>query len=202
MGTILEDLQKVFPQAAPGWLEECLRQMPHHGVDMPNETATFLAQCGHESAGFRFFEENLNYSAERLMVVWPTKFKTLDVAQIYAHKPEELANYVYANRMGNRDPLSGDGWRFRGRGAIQLTGHDNYMECGHDIGHDLLHEPDALLKPYFGIRAALWYWKSRKLDEVDDDEDQKIDTRRINGGETGLAHREALAKTIREAVFG
>lgn len=199
--TSLESLKSVFPRAFSGWLEEALHQMPHYGVDMPNEMATFLAQCGHESNGFTRFEENLNYSTERLMAVWPSRFKSKDVADIYAHKPEELANFVYANRYGNGDSMSGDGWRFRGRGAIQLTFRNNYAQCGHDIGEDLLHEPDKLLSPYYGIRAALWYWKSRKLDEVDDDEDQKLDTRLINGGETGLKHRQELADRIRQEVF-
>ena len=198
MTTTLESLKTIFPRATSGWLEEALHQMPHYGVDTPNEMATFLAQCGHESGGFRFFEENLNYSAERLLVIWPKRFKTIDVAKIYAHNPEELANFVYANRHGNRDALSGDGWRFRGRGAIQLTFMNNYMLCGHAIGEDLLGDPDKLLLPYFGIRAALWYWKERDLDAVDDDEDQKQDTRLINGGENGLKHREELAALIRK----
>lgn len=185
-------LRTVLPKAPLTWLEAIVTELPAHGVDTPHEIASFLAQCAHESNEFTRLEENLNYSAERLMVVWPKRFPSYEIAQRYEHVPERLANYVYANRMGNGDEASGDGWRFHGRGPIQLTGRRNYAACGADIGEGLLVVPDLLLTPLVGIRSALWFWKIMKLDKFDDDRDVKVETRLINGGETGLEHRQKL----------
>lgn len=185
-------LRTVLPKAPRPWLEAIVAELPKHGLDTPEEVASFLAQCAHESNEFTHLEENLNYSAERLMVVWPKRFPSFDIAQRYEHVPERLANYVYAHRMGNGDEASGDGWRFHGRGPIQLTGRRNYAACGTDIGEGLLVVPELLLKPVVGIRSALWFWKITNLDKFDDDRDVKVETRRINGGENGLAHRQQL----------
>lgn len=196
MPIALAALQAALPRAARSWLEISLEQCPKHGIDTPHELATFLAQCAHESIEFTHLEENLNYSAERLMSVWPKRFTSFEFAQRYARAPERLANYVYANRIGNGDEASGDGWRFHGRGPIQLTGRRNYTDCGEDIGADLVAQPELLLTPYTGIRSALWFWRTTNLDELDDDEDVRLETRRINGGETGLAHRQQLFNHI------
>jgi putative chitinase len=184
-------LQLVMPKAPWRWLTVMIEEMPKWGVDTTSEIASFVAQVAHESNELTRLAENLNYSADRLMQVWPRRFTTLDVARPYAHKPEELANLVYANRLGNGDPASGDGWRFRGRGPIQITGRTNYRDCGAGIGVDLLAQPELLFQPYHGIRSALWYWKSRGLDRLDDDDDVRAETRLINGGEHGLARRQA-----------
>lgn len=185
-------LQTTMPKAPAAWISVIADELPKHGLDTPNEIASFLAQVAHESKEFTHLEENLNYSAERLMVVWPKRFPSYEIAQRYEHVPQRLANYVYASRNGNGDEASGDGWRFRGRGPIQLTGRRNYAACGTDIGEGLLVVPDLLLSPSVGIRSALWFWKITNLDKFDDDRDVKVDTRLINGGETGLEHRQKL----------
>lgn len=189
-------LAAALPRAPMPWLESCIELMPTAGIDTPHEMASFLAQVAHESDEFRRLEENLNYSAERLMQVWPRRFPTFEIARKYEHSPERLANYVYSNRIGNGDEASGDGWRFHGRGPIQLTGRRNYTACGEDIGEDLVAQPELLLTPFIGIRSALWFWRTHNLDEVDDDEDVRIETRRINGGETGIEHRQKLFNHI------
>lgn len=196
MNLTAERLQQILPRAPRPWLAACIELMPSAGIDTPNEVASFLAQCAHESDDFRRLEENLNYSAERLMQVWPRRFPTFEIARKYEHVPERLANFVYANRIGNGDEASGDGWRFHGRGPIQLTGRRNYDACGYDIGEELLVRPELLLTPNVGIRSALWFYRTHNLDEVDDDEDVRIETRRINGGETGLEHRQKLFNHI------
>lgn len=185
-------LRTALPKAPLPWLEAIATELPQHGIDTPNEIASFLAQIAHESNELTHLEENLNYSAERLMVVWPKRFPSYEIAQRYEHVPERLANYVYANRMGNGDEASGDGWRFHGRGPIQLTGRRNYAACGVDIHEGLLVVPDLLLKPVVGIRSALWFWKITNLDKFDDDRDVKVETRLINGGENGIEHRQKL----------
>lgn len=209
-------LQKAMPKAPAAWLEVLPGELFSAGIDTLHEVASFLAQVAHESNDFMRLEENLNYSAERLMMVWPKRFPGYNIAQEdesapqrlanyalaqkYAHAPQRLANYVYANRIGNGDEASGDGWRFHGRGPIQLTGRRNYTACGKDIGADLVAQPELLLTPYTGIRSALWFWRMMNLDELDDDEDVRLETRRINGGETGLAHRQAEFNRIKVAL--
>lgn len=190
-------LKKLLPTTPDAWLEALADWLPKCGIDTPHELASFLAQVVHESDEFRNLEENLNYSAERLMVVWPKRFRDYDVASQYDHAPEKLANYVYddarrdeKHKLGNI--LPGDGWRFRGRGPIQLTGRAAYTECGAAIGEDLVAFPDKVKEPFIGVRVACWFWKTRNLDAVDDDEDVRVDTRKINGGETGLVRRQAL----------
>lgn len=183
-------LQATMPKAPAAWISVMADELPKHGIDTPLEVASFIAQIAHESRELTHLEENLNYSAERLMVVWPKRFTSYEIAQRYEHVPERLANYVYANRMGNGEEASGDGWRFRGRGPIQLTGRRNYAACDADIKAGLLVVPDLLLTPSVGIRSALWFWKLMNLDEVDDDRDVKVETRRINGGETGVVERQ------------
>lgn len=183
-------LQQMMPRAPRPWLEAMAVELPLAGIDTPHEVASFVAQVAHESNELTHLEENLNYSAERLMVVWPKRFPSHDIAQRYEHNPERLANYVYANRIGNGDEASGDGWHFHGRGPIQLTGRRNYAACGADIGEELLAVPGLLLLPLPGIRSALWFWRMMNLDEIDDDRDVKAETRRINGGENGLVERQ------------
>jgi putative chitinase len=184
-------LSRVLPKAPVAWLAELVTQMPEWGIDTPNEIASFLAQLAHESDEFTRLEENLNYSARRLMQVWPKRFPTLADAEPFAFHPEALANRVYANRMGNGNELTGDGWRFRGRGPIQLTGRSNYQKCGDAIDEPLELEPGLLLQPRVGIRSACWFWSAAGLDVLDDDDDVRAETRKINGGEHGLLQRDA-----------
>lgn len=194
---MIEKLKQALPKAPIQWLNAVIEECPKAGIDTTNELASFLAQCAHESNEFTRLEENLNYSANRLMFVWPKRFLTLEFALKYEHNPQSLANYVYddANRgpkskLGNIHP--GDGWRWRARGPIQITGLDNYKWLQRDTGLEVLEHPDILLTPTPGIISACWYWKTHKLDAVDDDNDVRIDTRRINGGEIGIKERQNL----------
>ena len=184
-------LQQTMPKAPRVWLEVMARELPEWEIDTPHEVASFVAQIAHESNELTRLEENLNYSAERLMQVWPKRFPSFEIAQKYEHMPEKLANYVYANRMGNRDVTSGDGWAFHGRGPIQLTGRLSYEQYGMWLGEDLIDHPELLLTPGPGIKSAIWFWRTNNLDLLDDDDNVRLETRKINGGETGLAHRQA-----------
>ena len=153
--------------------------------DVPN-VPMLLAQVGHESADLTQLEENLNYSAERLMQVWPSRFPTMDSARKYARNPEALANHVYGNRMGNREV--GDGYRFRGRGAIQLTGRYNYTRFSNAMSDPtILSNPDQLLRPTMAAMSACWFY----VNHVPSGADVLLATQRINGGRNGLTDREA-----------
>lgn len=172
------------------WADLLNDYLPGYGIETPDQIARFLAQCGHESADFNVVEENLNYSADRLKVIFPKYFRNAN-PQTYHRNPECIANLVYANRMGNGDERSGDGWKYRGRGVLQVTGKFNYTECSEYIfGNDtLVKDPDLLFLPEYALRSALWYWHTRKLNAITD---MTLLTKRINGGTIGLAHRLEL----------
>lgn len=154
----------------------------------PQSLAMWIAQCGHESNGFTDLSENLNYSESALLRTWPKHFSPAQ-AKDYARQPERIANRAYANRMGNGDEASGDGWRNRGRGLIQLTGHTNYSACSAALGVDFVAEPDRLAEPYYAAMSAGWFWDTRKLNVLADAGDVEGVTRRINGGKNGLTDR-------------
>lgn len=164
-------------------------------IRTPQRIAFWLAQLAHESGQFNRTVENLNYSAEGLMRMWPTRFK--GVAEEYEHNPVKIANRAYALRWGNRDEASGDGWRYRGRGLVMVTFHTHYMNCGQALGEDLLANPEKLETPIMAARSAGWYWGSNALHRFADQGDFKGLTRAINGGETGIEEREQfLARAI------
>ncbi|WP_226986797.1 glycoside hydrolase family 19 protein [Chlorobaculum tepidum] len=153
-------------------------------------------------------EEKLSYSAARLMKVWPKRFPTLAIAEKYERNPEKLANYVYANRIGNGPESSGDGYRFRGRGLIQLTGRSNYESASKALGIDLLNHPDQLTEPAVAAMSAAWFWASHGLNELADDrtgdndlEDFTTITKIINGGTVGLQERFKLFKAAETALI-
>lgn len=174
--------------------------MQEYKIDTKLRICHFLAQILHESGHLRYKSENLNYSAKALRSVFPKYFKTDEIAAQYARKPEKIANRVYANRMGNGDEASGDGWRMRGRGLIQLTGRSNYKTCGEALGIDLLKLPDLIISdPKICVKTACWFWSSKKLNDLADNDDIKTITKRINGGFNGLDERCKildLAKSI------
>jgi putative chitinase len=167
-------------------------------IDSINKLTHLLAQCAHESGNFKFVEENLNYSADGLLKIFP-KYFSKDTAAIAARKPEVIANIVYSNRMGNGDRSSGDGWKYRGRGYIQLTGKHNYKSFGEYIGIDLVAEPDLVATKY-PLTSAAWFFETKALwllaNKGIDDETIKFITRRINGGFHGLQDRISKTKTI------
>lgn len=175
----------VITMAADEWAPVFADEMPRMG---PRTTAHFVSQVLHESGGLRYLAENLNYSAERLCAVWPKRFPNADRARPYAHNPEKLANYVYAGRMGNTEP--GDGWRYRGRGLIQITGRSNYELIAELTGMDVVTTPDLLTEPNAALLSALAWW-GESLPEADDMSVEQV-TRVVNGGLNGLDERKRL----------
>jgi putative chitinase len=161
--------------------------------------AAFIAQVAHESQGFSRFVENLNYRADRLLEVFGKYFDP-EEAQEYAHQPEKIANRVYANRLGNGNESSGDGWRYRGRGFIQLTGKDNYREAGRFLNQDLVGKPELVEGLEVGARVAGWYWTSRDLNPYADRGQFDTITKKINGGQNGLRDRWAFYSKAREVL--
>ena len=166
--------------------------MESFGVNTPLRLAHFLAQCGHESGGFRLTQENLNYSAKGLMGIFKKYFPTQALADAYARKPEKIANKVYGNRMGNGPEASGEGFKFRGRGYIQLTGKQNYTAFDAAVPDDILANPD-LVSTKHALASAAWFWKKNGLNLIADTGSSnevvtKI-TKRVNGGTIGLADR-------------
>jgi putative chitinase len=160
-------------------------------INTPVRQAMFLSQLAHESGNFRFVVENLNYSADALRRVFGKYFTTDELANQYARQPERIANRVYASRMGNGDEASGEGWKYRGRGLIQLTGKDNYAAFSMQADNNALVEPDLVAQPELAVDSAGWFWTTNRLNQLADTGDVKAVTRRINGGFNGLADREA-----------
>jgi putative chitinase len=185
-------------------LNDCMRAC---AITSGARQAAFLAQVMVESSELRRLDEALSYAPQRLRQVWPQRFPTDDVAMHYAHNPTALANYVYAGRMGNGNEASGDGWRFHGRGLIQLTGRDNYVAFARAMQVDAIRDPDLLLQPAGAALSAGWFWQSKGLNELADQlagsqADQVFEqiTRRINGGTLGLDERRAYWQRARTAL--
>lgn len=164
-----------------------------YGINTPLRIAHFMAQLEHES-GLKPISENLNYSAERLLVIFPKYFISKADADRYARQPERIANRVYANRMGNGNEASGEGWKYRGRGFIQLTGKQNYYRLYVYTDLDVIKNPDLLLEEPNAMVSALWFWNMRSLNDLADKDDILGITKKINGGVNGLAHRKELLK--------
>ena len=172
-----------------GWYEALSSILPEYEIDSPQRVAAFIAQCTHESGGFKRLKENLNYKAESLVRVFPKYFPSLDLAKQYAHDQEKIANRVYGGRMGNGDESSGDGFRYCGRGLIQLTGRNNYTKFSESIG-TAVEEVPSLLETFEGaVKSACWFWKTNNLNQYADAGDILTMTKRINGGTIGLEDR-------------
>jgi putative chitinase len=181
------------------WLDPLNETFAKYDISNPKRQAAFIGQCSHESGNFRTLEENLHYSAAALMRVWPSRFPNLEVANQYASNAEKIANKVYAGRMGNTE--DGDGWKYHGRGLIQLTGKDNYERCGSSLGVDLIGHPDWLLDPKYAALSAGWFWNKHGLNELADAQEHGIISKRINGGTLGLDDR-ILKTTKALSVLG
>jgi putative chitinase len=201
----------------PGkWLEAVVEACTRFQINTPKRIAAFLAQTAHESGGYTMLEENLNYSADTMAVVWPNRFaemgpdkkpvkengknKPNKFALALHRKPEMIANVVYSNRMGNGTIESGEGWKYRGRGLKQLTGKDNYTRCGQALGVDLVSQPELLLTPQYAALSAGWFFSANRLYEFADRDDIKGMTLKINGGLIGLADREARYESCTQCL--
>jgi putative chitinase len=199
-----DELVAVMPKAA-GVADQVtpalVAAMQRFEIEAPARRAAFLAQLAHESGQLRHWAENLNYGWQGLRKVFSKYFRTDADARAFDRQPERIANRVYGGRMGNGDEASGDGWRYRGRGPIQLTGKDNYRACGAAIGVDLVGEPARLESPDVGFLAAGWFWAKKGLNDLADAGDFEEITRRINGGLNGLADRAEFWEHAK-AVFG
>ena len=188
-------LLKIDPALAPVFNETFQKW----GIITPKQQSAFIGQCGHECGNFKILEENLNYSAERLMAIWPKRFPTMNVAQPYHRNPRKIANKVYANRMGNRDEASDDGWRFRGSGWLQLTGHDNFYHAGKACGVDFVMKPDLVRTPQYAAMTAGWFWATHNCNQLAEAGDWTGLTKKINGGTIGLndrVHHTEMAMAI------
>lgn len=185
----VEQLKKIVPLCSdPETIVKLLNTYgPVFGIDTKQELGMFVAQTAHESGSYNQLRENMNYSADTLKRVFPKYFPTQALANAYARQPEKIANKVYANRMGNGSESSGDGWRYRGRGYIQITGKDNYVACAKGIGKKLEELPDFLeTKPGAMMSAMWWYHNAGLVGKTD----IVTVTKKINGGTNGLTERK------------
>tara|TARA_R110002126_G_scaffold31113_2_gene100697 strand:- start:460 stop:1071 length:612 start_codon:yes stop_codon:yes gene_type:complete len=187
--SLLVDSKTCSEDMADKWIDALNQVCEKYEINTALRIAGFLSQCGHESGGFRYTVENFNYSAARLLMVFPHYFNA-DSAKNYEYKPEKIANRVYASRMGNEDEASGDGWKYRGRGLIQLTGKDSYAAFSMAADNNSLVEPDLLEQPELAAMSAGWYWSTRKINNLADAQDVLGMTKRINGGTNGLDDRQ------------
>lgn len=173
------------------WVEPLQTMLPKYEINTADRIAGFIAQCGHESLNFKVLEENLNYSAGALDKIFPKYFKRAGRdAQEYHRQPEKIANVIYASRMSNGDTASGDGYRFRGRGVIQLTGRANYTAFGKTINKTAEEVIDYLGTKTGALESACWYWNSRNLNAACDAQDIVKMTKLVNGGTIGLEDRK------------
>ncbi len=175
-------------------LNDCIKEFK---IDTPKRFSAFIAQCAHESQGFTRLEENLNYSEEGLLKTFPKRI-TKEDAKFLARNPIAIANYIYANRYGNSDFKSGDGWRYRGRGLIMLTFKNNYKACGVSLGLTLVDTPDIVAQPKIACQVAGWYWWTHNCNALADRDDFGKITQIINGGNTGLSDRLRYWETAKE----
>ena len=186
---MIEKLNGKLPQAV---LNELPLVMEKFGISNSTRLSHFLSQVAHESGNFKFVNENLNYGAKGLMGIFKKYFPTQALATAYERKPEKIANKVYASRMGNGDEASGEGYKFRGRGYIQLTGKDNYKAFSDFIGEDCVANPDLVATKYPLTSAAFFFHKNKLWDICDKGHSHDIVTavtKRVNGGTIGLEDR-------------
>ena len=181
----------VYKQTLEGWPRLSVYGILQNRLRLEH----FLAQILHESGGFRVLVENLNYSALRMTQVWPSRFPTVESAQPYAHQPRLLANKVYGGRLGNVDP--DDGWRYCGRGLLQLTGRGSYKRVGERLGLDLVHDPDLVLQPTFALVVAGTVWSLALASVAADADHLARVTKAINGGQIGVVDRQRWLTKVR-----
>ena len=211
MGLVNEQtIARALPRCtrALDWANALNPALEKYSINTVARISSFIAQTGYESGQYNQLVENLNYSsAQRLMKIWPKRFPNSVSTDTYVSSPQRLGNFVYSNRLGNGAPNSGDGYRYRGRGILQLTGRSNYNEASKELGVDLVSNPDLLTEPKHAAMSAAWFWSTRGLNALADDKTSDDDledfaeiTRRINGGTVGLQARLALFKDV-ESTF-
>ena len=184
------DILHLDAAAAKEWFEAMEEVLPKYEITTPERVAGFIAQTGHESGGYKTLTENLNYSSDALNKIFPKYFvKAGRDATAYHRQPEKIANVIYAGRMANGDTASGDGWRFRGGGILQLTGRENYTNFGKSVGMTAEQATDYVRTPKGAIESACWFWKTNGLNKYCDSNDILTMTKRINGGTIGLEDR-------------
>jgi putative chitinase len=197
-------LRAVAPHLTDGgraaWVDALAAPLLKAGITAPRCVAAFLGQCAVESAGLQVLEEDLSYSAPRLCEVWPSRFPTAEAAEACAHQPAALANRVYANRMGNGDEASGDGWLFRGRGLIQITGRSNYERFARAMNMSLDQAVEHAATQAGAADSAVWYWTLNQLNVLAITWSIDLITRKINGGMTGAAERTRLCEAALQAI--
>ena len=182
------------------WCAALNKILPEYDITSPARIAAFIGQTYVESGGYTALRENLNYQAASLMRVWPSRFPTMEIANQYAHNQEMIANRAYSDRMGNGPESSGDGWKYCGRGLIQLTGHDNYQSFADSVEMDIADVP-AYLETFEGaIQSACWFWESNNLNQFADSWDIKTMSIRINGGTNGLDERIHHCNEIKQMI--
>lgn len=195
----LEQLQQLFPLTKKTTLAlyvDPLNFFMEEGeITTRDRICAFLSQVGVESGGLSVVKENLNYSAQGLLLTFKKYFPTKEIAQQYERIPEMIANRVYSNRMGNGPESSGDGWKYRGRGLIQVTGKNNYMQFANDRGLELQEAIDYLETPDGACESAVWYWSSRNINSAADEKDIVRVTKLVNGGLHGFDQRMAYYQT-------
>jgi len=191
MELTLDQLKQLLPKNpyVDHWHHALSQLLPDYDINTPQRIAAFVAQCSHESGGFVALKENLNYRAVTLRKIFPKYFPTDDLANAFAGKPEMIANRVYASRMGNGDEASGDGFRYCGRGLIQLTGKSNYQAFADSLEMNVEDVPDYLSTFEGAAQSACWFWESNNLNQWADKGDILTLTKRINGGTIGLEDR-------------
>jgi len=198
-----EDIFSAFPNAKPDIVDALVNSIDllasDYGIDTPMKMAHFLAQTAHESGGFRLMEENLNYSSDRLVAVFPKYFRNVD-ARAYHRQPEKIANRVYANRMGNGDEETGDGYHFRGRGLIQLTGRNNYTMFAEDNNLELEDAVNFLTSPEGSVQSAAWFWDKANINPLAEDDNVVAVTKKINGGTNGLEERKKYTNKFKDLL--
>jgi putative chitinase len=177
------------------WLAPLEETFAKYDISTPVRQACFIGQCAHESGNFKTLQENLNYSAEGLMKTWPSRFPTKEMADQYARQPAKIAGKVYNGRMGNTSEE--EAAQYLGRGLIQLTGKENYANCGTALGIDLVGNPTFLIEPKYAALSAGWFWNKKGLNSLADNGDFETMTKRINGGLIGLYDRKTkIAKAL------
>lgn len=200
----LDQIKKICPKFPQSLYVSLMFILHNYNLYTRQRASMFIAQLAHESAEFTVRKENLNYSRDGLLKTFPKYFNASNV-DLYARQPEKIANRVYANRMGNGDEKSGDGFRYCGRGFLQLTGRSNYRACGQAMHLPLEEKPELLLEPDNAFISAVWFWKNNGLTELSDKGDIVAVTKKINGGINGLDDRkryyEKALSTFKDSDF-